>query len=473
MNSLRTWTRRSFVAVAIAACAVGAIGVTGCSDEPDAPRTPSGLDVVLIVIDTLRADRLGCYGYDQPTSPTIDALANAGARVADCWSQSSWTGPSMVSMMTGRRVARDFVKMADIATLAERLKRAGYSTLGCQWNGLLNVGHGFERGFDRYLFKPRAPDIGKALTEMRDGPRFVYIHLTDPHDPYDPGPPFDRFPTRPPRADRIAEIERFLAEQQPNLSPEQVRTTALGHERAMARMSALYDGEVARADSTVHNLLGVLERLGRRDKSIVVIAADHGESLFDHREAPSALTGDEKSDPMKVWKMGHAALLSESLLRVPLIVQGPGVPAGVVLNGPQENVDILPTVLELVGLPPAESIDGESLVPKFAAAARGETPIGKDLVFANTAILTAARSRSGWKLVLPWPSATLERPTLFDLRNDPREAAPLPVEGDIAQKLGRAITLFRESALVPGRSEDVVDDEVLARMRELGYVGGK
>jgi arylsulfatase A-like enzyme len=238
-------------------------------------------------------------------------------------------------------------------------------------------------------------------------------------------------------------------------------------------MSALYDGEVKRADQTVHNLLGVFQRLQRLENTIVVIAADHGESLFDHKEAPTALTGDEARDPMKVWKMGHAALLSESLLRVPLIFQGPGVPAGIVLDGPQENVDLVPTLLELLGLPAPEHVDGESLVPKFAAAARGETVIGKDLVFANTVILSAVRSRVGWKLVEPWPTATLERSALFDLRSDPRESSPLPAEGDIAEKLSRAIALFRESALVSRRSEDLMDDEVRARMRELGYLGGK
>ncbi|MBK6939103.1 MAG: sulfatase [Planctomycetes bacterium] len=470
MNSPSTRTRRSFVALALA---LGTTGLTRCSKEPPLSRQPTGHDVVLIVIDTLRADRLGCYGYDRPTSPTIDELATSGARVSDCWSQSSWTGPSMVSLMTGRHVARDFVKMAAIPTLAERLKRAGYATIGMQWNGLLKEGHGFERGFDRYLFKPRALEIGQALMAMPPGPRFVYIHLTDPHDPYDPGPPFDDYAPRPPRSERLAEIERFLATLHPDWPTEQVRTTALNHEHAMARMSALYDGEVERADQTVRNLLGVLERLGRRENSIVIIAADHGESLFDHREAPSALTGDEKFDPMKVWKMGHAALLTESLLRVPLIFQGPGIPRGVVLDGPQENIDVVPTVLELLGLPTDELADGESLAPKFAALARAESAPGKDLVFANTAILTAVRSRSGWKLTLPWPTAPLERAALFDLRNDPREASPLPAQGEIAEKLTRAIERFRESALVPGRSEDVVDDEVRERMRELGYVGGK
>lgn len=467
MTPPSTWFRpRSLVWIAV-------LALCGCSDDAPPARVPTGHDVVLIVIDTLRADRLGCYGYDRPTSPAIDELAANGARVADCWSQSSWTGPSMVSLMTGRHVARDFVKMADIATLAERLKHAGYATIGMQWNGLLKEGHGFERGFDRYLFKPRAAEIGQALMAMPEGPRFVYIHLTDPHDPYDPGPPFDDYPSRPPRPERVAEIESFLAALHPDWPADKTRTNAQTHERAMARMSALYDGEVERADQTVRNLLGVLERLKRRERSIVIIAADHGESLFEHREARSALTGDEKSDPMKVWKMGHAALLTESLLRVPLIFQGPGVPRGVVLDGPQENVDVVPTVLELLGLPPAEHGDGESLVPKFQAVARGETVAGKDLVFANTAILTAVRSRSGWKLTQPWPTATLERAELFDLRNDPRETSPLPVEGEIAQKLARAIELFRGAALVPGRSEDVVDDEVRERMRELGYVGGK
>jgi arylsulfatase A-like enzyme len=447
--------------------------VLGCGKPAEAPRVPTGHDVLLIVIDTLRADRLSCYGYDRRTSPTIDGLAASGARVADCWSQSSWTGPSIVSMMTGRHVARDFVKMADVETLAERMRRAGYATIGMQWNGLLKAGHGFERGFERYLFKPRAPDIGKALTEMPKQPWFVYVHLTDPHDPYDPGPDFELYPSRDPRPDRLAELESFVATQNPDWPQERVRATALAHERAMARMSALYDGEVKRADQTVHNLLGVFQRLQRLENTIVVIAADHGESLFDHKEAPTALTGDEARDPMKVWKMGHAALLSESLLRVPLIFQGPGVPAGIVLDGPQENVDLVPTLLELLGLPAPEHVDGESLVPKFAAAARGETVIGKDLVFANTVILSAVRSRVGWKLVEPWPTATLERSALFDLRSDPRESSPLPAEGDIAEKLSRAIALFRESALVSRRSEDLMDDEVRARMRELGYLGGK
>ncbi|MBI4879704.1 MAG: sulfatase-like hydrolase/transferase [Planctomycetes bacterium] len=441
--------------------------LASCAKERAAPQG-NGLDVLLCVIDTLRADHLGCYGYGRATSPTIDRLAAEGVRVAQATAQSSWTGPSMVSMMLSRHVADDFVKMPRGATLAQILAEAGYRTAAVQSNILLEAGSGLERGFEDYALRPLPPQFTEILRHDDGRPRFIYVHLTHPHDPYEPAPQFDVFKPGPLPRHQIEDYAAFLEEAHPTWSAAE-RSRALDKAAAhVAAAVARYDGEILQADKVVADVLSLLPR---PEQTIVVIAADHGECLWERREAPSALLGADTGDLLTVFKPTHNVLLSEELIHVPLILRGPGVPAGAVLPGLAENVDILPTILELLGLEPPEDIDGISLAAGMARLAAGEEPAGRDIVFCNTTLFTAARARGGEKLILPWREVQPDQPARFDLAVDPGERAPLPLAGREFAGLAGAIEEFRGRALRASSTENVLDADVERRLRELGYVG--
>ncbi|MFG0317770.1 MAG: sulfatase-like hydrolase/transferase [Planctomycetota bacterium JB042] len=438
------------------------LAATTCSKGPPPTRD---VDILLCVVDTLRADRLGCYGYDRATSPTIDALAARGVRAADCTAQSSWTGPSMVSMMLSRHVADDFVRMPGLPTLAERLQALGWSTAAIQSNVLLEPGSEFERGFDEYEMEPD-PDVYRALVGRKvDRPRFVYLHLTNPHDPYDPAAAYDVFPPRPVEPSLLEGFREVIAAAHPDRPKAWAKRAALEASNVVATERAKYDGEVRMADAI---LATTLEMLPRPEKTIVIVAADHGECLYEHREARGAVRPEDEGNPLVVYKRTHNTLLTQELVHVPLILAGPGVPAGVVLDAPVENVDLVPTLLELIGAPPSPDDDGASLVPAFADPAGTR---GKDFVFSNTTTFSAVRARGGAKLVVPWAEDGPDRPVLFDLANDPHERAPLPTTGDDAVALRRVLDRFRAEALKADAAEDVIDEAVRRRMEELGYLG--
>lgn len=428
----------------------------------DGATPPSAPDVLLVVIDTLRADHVGCYGYDRATTPGLDRLAAGGVRFADCTAQSSWTGPSMASLLLARHVADDFVRMPAGTTLAEAFAGAGYRTGAVQSNVLLEPGSGFERGFEEYLLEPD-PDELRELISRDDGrPRFLYVHLVHPHDPYTPAAPFDVFKPRPLSDVQRAAFADWARQAHPDWNTEQrARAVAAAADRVAAEI-ARYDGEILMADRVVD---AVVKLLPRPERTVIAVTSDHGECLWERREAASSARAQEP-DLLRVFKQTHNTLLTQELVHVPFLLHGPGVPAGVVVAAPVENVDVAPTLLALAGIEPPAGIDGRSLAGALAA---GQAPPGRDLVFANTSTFTAARGR-GFKLILPWLDTGPDRPLLFHLPQDPGERTPLPLAGDTYEALRAAIVTFRSRALRAADEEDVVDDAVRRRMQELGYL---
>lgn len=456
---------------------VGLVGLVGCnkSGPGDEARVPNDRDVMLFVVDTLRADHLSCYGYPRETSPQIDALAAGGVRIERAIAQSSWTAPSMVSLFTSRYVAADFKRMPAQLTLAERMKAAGYKTIGFQFNTLLDKGIGFERGFDAYFVEPGAKDLQRAVKESGDGgPRFLYFHFVEPHDPYAPYESFDVFEPTPLPAWREEAMRAYLTEHAPDLSPRDLDARVKDAAEHIAREIARYDGEVRQVDAAFSTMRQMLARQARLDRTIVVVAADHGEGLWQHREAESALLAGERADLLRVFKRTHNTLLEDSLVRVPLIFSGPGVPEGVVLPGLVANVDIVPTVLELLGLPAPIDVDGRSLVPAFAAAANGNPLPGRDLVFSHTSLFTAAQTRNGHKLIVPTDPDGVDQERYYRLTDDPEERAPTTPDEQAAGGLRKAIAGFLgETGLRSLDGEDVLDPEIEERMRQMGYLHGK
>jgi len=461
VNGVRPARPAFLLALALGACA-----------EPPAPP-PVARDVILIVIDTLRADHVGCYGYDLPTTPTLDALAARGVRVADVTAQSSWTGPSMVSMFTARHVAADFVRMPAVTTLAEQLRAAGWRTLACQDNILLAPDTGFDRGFDQWLMEPGKRAMLEAINAPDPRPLFAYFHFVGPHDPWEPTPGFDRFPPRPLPDEQRAALRAYLAERWPDRTPEARDADLDAAAAEMSRQIALYDGDVLETDARVDYLISALDRAGHLDEALVIVAADHGEGLWQHRVPQLALGLDPRlaDDLLTAFKRTHNTLLYEELTRVPLILLGPGLPAGVVLHGPRENVDIAPTVLELLGLPPLPEAAGRSLLADIRAAAAGQPTAGRHVVVSHTDQFMAARDAAGRKLIQPHDPAGADRPQYFDLSRDAREARPLPLDAGLPPELDQALQDLRAQGLRPLAGEDAIDAATRGRLQALGYLG--
>lgn len=335
------------------------------SPQPTILDTTHGrTNVVFLTIDTLRADHLGAYGYDVPTSPNLDALAASGVRVEHQWSTCSWTRPAVGSLLTGH-YAREiglyeeqFDRLPDdVTTLAERFQAAGYTTLGATANPSLNSWFGFAQGFDAYLdakvlfkFMRRRPgvprftrngagniptaaditDMGLGLVDEHataDAPLYLQLLYIDPHIPYSP----------PDAHVDAVEGSRFVD----------------------------YDGEIHYVDAEVRRLLDGLRERGLLEDTLVVVTADHGEGLRDHPGLPRSTT--------------HGWYLYDSMLHVPLILWHPEIEAREV-GGQWSTVDVAPTVLDLAGVE-VPAGPGRSLAPLL----RGDGEVEpREVTFAET-----------------------------------------------------------------------------------------
>ncbi len=461
--------RRSRLAVSIVLLSLSVF----CG-KPDPQQPDTRPDVLLFVIDTLRADHLSCYGYARGTSPNLDAFAQRGVRCSSAFAHSSWTAPSMVSMMTSRYVASDFKKMpreGEPLAFAERLKVAGYATIGFQFNTLLGTGSGFERGFDEYLVEPSLKELLDRVNAKSTRPRLLYFHFVDPHDPYDPAPESRIFESKGLPPARVAELREYLKEVDPTRSDQEIAREAKKAAQSIGEQIALYDGDIRAVDSKFGDVLRLLEKRGTLNNTVIAVAADHGECLYDHKEAASVVPAAARGNVEKAFKMTHNTLLYEELLHVPLLFGGPNIPQGKVLDAMVGNVDIGPTLLDLLGVGAPKEVDGVSLVPLFADLAAGKAPKGRDAVFANTSIFSSVRTAQGEKLIVPWRVDGPDAVQRFDLLKDPSEKHPLP-QNEASLQLGKMLERFRRGGLLANNGESLIDDETAERMRQNGYLTG-
>jgi arylsulfatase A-like enzyme/Tfp pilus assembly protein PilF len=436
------WTSRQKLSLAAAsllaaAAAVAIVARRGREAATPAPAEP--LSVLLVTLDTTRADRLGCYGYAAARTGRLDRLAAEGVRFENAFADAPITLPSHASLLTGLhpfqhgvRNNGNFYLPDRFETLATSLGRRGYRTAAFVSSFVLDRRYGLARGFETYDDRtdereasssgPEAERRGDrtalACQRWLEGhaarapaaPFFVWLHLYDPHEPYRPPPPFEgEFAGRP------------------------------------------YDGEIAFADAAVGSVLDRLGTLGLLDRTLVAVVADHGESLGDH--------GEET----------HSMFLYESAIRVPLILWRPGVlPAGTVVPSPVRTVDVAPTVLDLLEAPPLAAPHARSLRKAIeggadaAPAAYAETWVPK--LYMNGAVLRALRT-DRFKLI------DAPRPELYDLSVDPGETRNrFEAEPETARRLRAELdrlTAGAGAAMSVGR----VDSEAVEKLRSLGYLG--
>ena len=427
---------RAMAAIAAVAAAT-ALMVSGRAQTAPPPN------VLLVTIDTVRADHVGAYGAAIGATPTLDRLAREGVRFGDATSQAPLTGPAHAAILTGQYPARIGVRdnattpiPPGTMTIAALLKGRGYRTGGFVGAFILAPEYGFAQGFDAFDASFARFDTGMKLQAQRRAgevtaaalkwiqppaasrqpppkqPWFAWVHYYDAHTPYDPPAPFRT---------------RFRA------SP--------------------YDGEIAYVDSNIAKLVAALEQSGELDRTLVVVAADHGEGLGDHGEAE------------------HGLFLYESVLHVPWIMRLPGrASAGTVVKTQVRVVDMLPTIAALVGAA-APKVDGENVMPFVSGAApRDPTPSYAETYY--------PKWHFGWSelksvRVGDWKYIDAPKSELYDMRADRREQrnaidARGPLAGGLSAELAKIQAGFGAAATTDAPQPD---PETLARLRSLGYVG--
>jgi arylsulfatase A-like enzyme len=417
-------------------------------------RARDDLNVVLIVVDTLRADRLSAYGYARPTSPTLVDLSASAVRFAHVEAQSSWTKTSMASLWTGTYPGRNGVLRYNHAIPASRtlpaeiLSAAGFKTIGLYRNGWDASNFGFDQGFDVYTAPVRMRMTERARANPSGG------HL--------PGSDFDVTES----AIEFARAESgrlflYLHYMDVHQYTFDERSALFG-----STFSDSYDNAINWVDRNVNLLLRGFDDAGLLEKTVVVIASDHGEGFLEH--------GIE----------GHGKQLYREAVETPLLVVLPfRLDRPVVVEEPVENVDVWPTILDLLGLPALPDAQGRSLLPLIEAAYAGAAPPSPEprprfshldrkwgRVGAEPDPLVVV-SRDGWRLYLA-PSATPPQVELYHLRDDPGEKRDRSRDApDRVAALQADAERYLADRPEAGRADErEVDEMRLNQLRARGYI---
>ena len=398
------------------------------------------LDLIVVTLDTTRADRLGCYGAKDVATPALDGMAARGVRFAAAVSPMPLTLPAHGTLFTGLLPGAHGVRdnggyklSPDLVTLAEVLKGRGFATGGFVSAFVLDHRWGIAQGFDRYyddfdlkqqeklsmgdIQRPGNETLDHALEWIRgvaDRRFFAWVHLYDPHAPYEPPEPFrSRYAGRP------------------------------------------YDGEIAWTDSLVARLFGELERMGLKRKTVIAVLADHGESLGEHGE------------------QGHGYFVYEPVAHIPFLLETPyDGTRGRVVEEVVRSIDVAPTLLDLLGIAGGLKGTGSSVVPliggKASRPGEGYTESYYPRLHYGWSELRAVRTKR-------WHFIEAPKPELYDLDADPSESVNLAArELSVLERMREALAGFeRDSAPTIAATAPVEEDEeTLRRLASLGYVGG-
>lgn len=484
------WARR---AASLAAALLAVSSTAGCRGIGADSAPPTG--AIVVVVDALRADHLGTYGYERATSPRLDAFAKEAMRFDRALTPAPWTLPAMGTLWTSLypsvhgavRRSDEITYILDRAkfrptgvlaeghvTLAEVLREHGFATAafidGCYPGKVFGFGQGFDLVVEDELYGARLN--GEALLEWLDATRpkrfFAYLHVIEVHSPYTPpGVPIElqgRDDEATKRVLRVLEEERQRYAQW-NFDPDYTGTidgseptleplrTAAPPPRDAAHVAALYDRGIAYADYWIGHLIDELKRRGLYDQTVLVVTADHGEELFDH------------------GRLDHSRTFYDEIMRVPLIVRAPGRGIGATSQTQVGLIDVMPTLLDLLGVPYTGTMQGKSLRPLLDGAPFpdrvffGEADQGYRLVAMRTNKMKYVQDLNG------------RNREAYDLVNDPAErenlcaADPMtcaPFATAISQ--WRAEMAAAKAALQLGPAPTaVIDAQTRERLKALGY----
>lgn len=466
---------------------------SGCSHGPERP--PS---ILLVTIDTLRADHLSAWGYPRQTSPFLDSIAAEGVRFAEAQVQWPKTGPSFASIFTATYprdngiVRRVGIPLPDaFRMLAEELRDRGYATRAVISNGALGTDFNFQQGFDEYVesWRREPADGGDAtgarhVTELAleqargleaKRPFFLWVHYIDPHFPYQP-PPRRRHRFQGDALARAASSMEIAVH--PVLGRRDMR--GIGYGQVLAEQTELrfyvarYDAEIAYADEQIRRLWDGLRELGLLEDSVTAVTADHGESLGEHE-----------------YFFDHGRFGFQTCLHVPLILHAPERFEPGVVDTPVGLIDLAPTLLQIAGaeLPQGRWMQGRSLL-RYLGEEEGR-PREPEVVYAEAGYATGDAWQKvvrwgRWKLLMApwqhdnrWIGGRGDRFTLYDLQTDPGELHDLKDEQrEIGKRLHGAMLAWLQREPFDARVEaesgaaerKEMTDETREQLEALGYL---
>lgn len=447
---------------------VALLALAGCGGGD---RRPHG--IVLVVVDTLRADHLPVYGHARDTAPALTRIAADGAVFEQAISHTSWTLPAFLGLLSGSYPDRPSHQRRLGRSLVESLRANGRATAAFTEGGYVSANFGLDLGFDRFvageagvrLFSARgeaAPstsagvaqtfDEGFAwLREHADAPFFLMLHTYEVHMPY--------------------RHRRWAAELDAGSMPEQYDFRALADVRDGARavgeteidyVRALYDGGIRAVDEQLGRLDALLAELGLAERTLLIVTSDHGEEL-----------GEREPRHLGV----HGARLYDTLLHVPLVLRWPGrVPAGVRVASQVRLVDVLPTALDYAGVAAPDGLDGRSLAPLIEGRESGDRPAFAEVYRPNSdSVGRLAMRDEGFKLIVNTPPLDPGEPPaeLYAVASDPGERENrADHEVERKEALQSALRAQRERVLRGGvtAAAPAPSPEVSEQLRALGYV---
>ncbi|HET9062222.1 MAG TPA: sulfatase [Candidatus Binatia bacterium] len=451
-----------------------AIAAIGCRDR--APTPTVGPNVLLISIDSLRRDHVGCYGYPLATTPTIDRLATEGVTFRNAVSTTSWTLAAHAALLTGVHDARHGATIPtavldeSIPTLAEAFRAAGYRTVGLYSGPFLHPHFGLARGFEEYVdctsygledtrnpanprvhasshkdvTNPRlAESFARVVASTDERPFFFFVHMWDVHYDLVPPSPYDRMFSSDPSP--------------PDVDPDfrHDRTFVPGmDERAYRRVIALYDGEIRFTDDTISAMLEQLRGRGRLDDTIVVITSDHGEEFLEH------------------GGKGHRNSLFDEVLAVPLVFWAPARLRPGVAETAASLVDVAPTLARLAGLGDLPGVDGRPLFDASGTVvADARIAVSELRVSARRPKLVAAQ-RFPDKVIRDVRSGV---DSYYDLAADPREqtprsAADVPRAQPLVAALDRSYAANAGTTASGRKTSPPLAPAMENRLKALGYL---
>jgi arylsulfatase A-like enzyme len=456
---------------------VGALGLLGCGADGSPPP-----HLVVVVVDTLRADHLGAYGYPRPTSPHFDQLAEGGTVFENARAPSSWTKPSVGSLFTSRwpseHGAVSFAQQlaAELPTLAELLAGAGYRTVGVSAN-FVHVSEvtGFARGFESFealpvaleddesgdllgrafgersgvrLRAPHGPEVNQAVARMLGAsdprPLFLYVHYMEPHAPYAPPEDLrdvfsrDRGGAKLATSDEVVDLAR-------------ARTSLPARQQRW--LVDLYDAEIAAADRALGELVAWLAEQGYWKDTVLAVVSDHGEELSDHGG----------------WF--HGLTLHDEVLRVPFLLHDARAQQGSRRRDAVDLLDVPTTLLALARVSPAPGMEGRALLAAGELVARDS--IGE--LHPDPPFEERVGPRLHRVALLRWPwKGILDREgglATYRLDRDPHESKPIELEG-MQAPAGFQASIFarRGDPGAPARSSPTLPPDEREGLRALGYV---
>lgn len=434
-------------------------------------------NVILVMVDTLRADALSAYGFPEPVSPNIDALAARGTLFERALAPSSWTWPSTASLFTGLTPPEHGVLdqnacflSYDHRTLAEAFQDAGWRTGAFSTNTLITATKNFDQGFETFEEAEWArireiwPGVEAWLRDAGDERFFLYLHLTDPHTPWEPEPEF---------------LERWAGDRPPGWRPKstwnEIKRRLEGRPVDEARLQAyvdydrsLYSAEIASLDAALGDLFALVDELGMTGETVIALTSDHGEEFFEH------------------GAYHHTKQLFEEVLHVPLVLAGPGIEAGRRVSEPVEMRFLGPTLLAHLGLERRDNLAGVNLLDALQRSAAAATPFyaGTEVgwwvdettgrvVVKERPMAAATRGDHRFVWMLANPEAPEGEERFYDHATDPGE------EVDLSGQRATEVTRYREwlrtwleeaDRVRPGAFGGGEDDAAI--LRDLGYVEG-